>query len=57
MASIMAATWALVSLKLLFYLVGVFGSKGMPGFSKISGQHLEVGNQVLFMRSPCLSIG
>jgi hypothetical protein len=44
-------------LKLLFYLVGLFGSKGMLGFLKISGQLSEVGNQVLFMRSPCLSIG
>jgi hypothetical protein len=50
-------SWALASLKLLFYLVGVFGSKGMPGFSKILGQRLEVGNPVLFLRSPCLSIG
>jgi hypothetical protein len=34
-----------------------FGSKGMLGFSRISGQLLEDGNPALFLKSPCLSIG
>jgi hypothetical protein len=50
-------SWVPVSLRLSSLHAGVFGSRGMAGFSKISDLLLGDGNLALSKRSPCLSIG
>jgi hypothetical protein len=49
--------WVTVSLRLSSLHAGVFGNRGMGGFSKISDLLLGDGDLVLSKRSPCLSIG